>query len=553
MGGCVRSHVLVVAGAFVIAVPAVSPATSYNFDLGFKTAQRQSAWGTGAAARVADTIFLGNEWGTRSAKLGGVTGSVGQQRFQREEWTSWRICQDGAEKIGLDCPFPEPTRYETRTVDNRRGAEIGVRLDPGRAGVEIDFTADAGSVGAELSLSARAALPAAPERGTFFDLAPDAQPVQGSLDAQSPTLKAALNAIVDVNATVDWRACSGSIPFVPIQGCIGGSNTTPEVDQTVELISIDGNEARLGAGLFPTNPLSGEDGYSAQLDLRETNIAFGTGISTTGAPTPYVTIQGITLPTTVLPPLIDLANGTLSLPDVVATGGLDADGVLRASGSDMVLDLNADLDALVPGVPVGGFDLPLGSLAGASFQAYDIEAGPTMALTQDFALASMLMVDLAFSEQVLLEGIGLADRYTGPWEDLPRLAVFGPTLFEPTFWLDSELTATHGLRFGLELDIDVGEVAVNLGPLSGTLGPLYRESFAYDPDFAMFSLFSDSFAFEGFDPIAAAPFRIAPADPGGLAGGPGDVAPIPLPAPFLLLGSALVALPLAGGGRQRRD
>ena len=546
-------HVLIAAAAFSLVATAASPASLRSFDLGFKTAERQSAWGTGAAARVSDKIFLGGEWDARSAQLGGVTGAVEQRRVQRAEWTSWRLCQDSAEAFGGNCPFPEPPRYELRTVDNRRGSEIGLRLDPGRAGVEIDFTADAGSVGAELSFTATAAPPPAPEAGALFDLAPVARPVSGALDAQSPTLKASLNAIVDVGATVDWRACTGSIPFVPIQGCRGGSGRTPDVDQTVELISVDGNEARLGAGLFPTNPLSGEDGYSAQLDLRETTIAFGTAISSTGAPAPYVTIQGITLPTTSLPPLIDLANGTLSLPDVVASGGLDADGVLRASGSDMVLDLNADLDALVPGVPVGGFDLPLGSLAGASFQAYDIEAGPTMALTQDFALASMLMVDLAFSEQVLLEGIGLADRYTGPWEDLPRLAVFGPTLFEPTFWLDSELTATHGLRFGLELDIDVGEVAVNLGPLSGTLGPLYRESFAYDPDFAMFSLFSDSFAFEGFDPIAAAPFRIAPADPGGLAGGPGDVAPIPLPAPFLLLGSALVALPLAGGGRQRRD
>ena len=87
-------HALIAAAAFSVAATAASPAPLRSFDLGFKTAERQSAWGTGAAARVSDTIFLGGEWDARSAQLGGVTGSVGQQRVEREEWKSWRICQD---------------------------------------------------------------------------------------------------------------------------------------------------------------------------------------------------------------------------------------------------------------------------------------------------------------------------------------------------------------------------------------------------------------------------------------------------------------------------
>jgi hypothetical protein len=130
-----------------------------------------------------------------------------------------------------------------------------------------------------------------------------------------------------------------------------------------------------------------------------------------GIPTPVTPPLGlelngvaVTFPQPV-PPTIELAAATLKLPQIETTTDL-VDGKLVAEGADQVLKLSVDVDGVTPQLPPGGLNVSFGPAAlnaGASFDLFDVKAGPTMDLTQRFEIDGEVLVDLQFSETVAVK------------------------------------------------------------------------------------------------------------------------------------------------------
>jgi hypothetical protein len=508
-------------GALVIALSWAGPglAATYTADLAFSTSVRQSAWGTGAAQRKSDSIFLGTTWNNRSASAGGVTGSVSTETVPNPAFAAWAACKGATLGLG-DCG-DEPPLTTTATIDNRTGAEASLTTS-GKAGVQVDYTFDAGSVGASLGFVVSATAPVGVKSGEFFSLGQTGSLASGMLDAQSPTAAASVDIVFNLDAKGSGRVCA--IPF----GCTGGGGTFLNFDSSTEIVSIDPNKISFAAGLLPA-------GTSLEVPLGNVtaSVNVASGIPPGIPPSVAVDVNGLTIGPPPSGVVVDVANAEITVPNVVSSGGVSGDR-LTASGSDRILALKADVDAIAPFVPVGGAGFSLGPL-GVTLDAFDVEAGPTMSLFQNFTLIPELMVDFIFDKPVFAEGIGLLSSWTGAWDALPEFAVTSATLFSPTFWLESQLQSQTGLQFGLELTVDLLKASLGIGPASFDIGPVVDFSLAFDPAFAQIDLFNDTFAFEGFGRFAAASFTVAP---------------VPAPLPLLLLGTGLAVLGF--GGRRRK-
>ncbi len=500
------------AGALAIMAAPLQAAT-YTQNLLFETTERQSAWGPGPAQRRSDSIFLGDSWNERSPTIGGITGGVTTVSVPNPARAAWNLCRSlgGGGRCGA-----RPPQNLTETIDTRTGAQVSVSTS-GRAGIELGYTLDAGSVGAMVGFQPVAQLPQSVRAGEAFSIAPVASMTGGTLDAQSPTVNAYADAVLQLDFSASGTAC------VIFAGCTSASGRILNVDDQKELLSIDPGRLLIGDGFTPQD-------VNFEVLLGDVTASFGVDIT----PKFVASVNNIPLGPPAVGASVELANIQFTPPNVVSEG-VAQDGVLTARGQDRILALNADLDALFPQIPVGGATFGV-SRFDVTLEAYDIEAGPTMSLFQDFKLDSRLMVDLAFDKPVEAEGLGLLTALSSPWDALPSFSIFDDTLFTPTFWLDAMLESETGLQFGLALTLDLIKGGITFGPAQGTFGPLVNRVLPFDPRFAQVSLFDDIFAFGGFSAIAGDPFLVRVAR---------DVAPIPVPPAVLLLASAFAALGLA--------
>lgn len=227
-----------------------------------------------------------------------------------------------------------------------------------------------------------------------------------------------------------------------------------------------------------------------------------------------------------------MGNVTVHVPDINTVGSVNG-SKLESAGADDLLALKADLDGLIAaafGLPsILGTSLNAG-IFNASYDIIDIEYGPTLEILQNFELKPTLMVDLAFSSPVLVEGIGLTDFISSPWEALPRIALQDllDVVVTPEFYVDalfsnnttlgvdgefllSVLQASFSLEaFGLSLDIGEG------------LGPVFELS-QRDDWFNLPPLFSEEFSLGDFNRILGPSFQLSAAgiglvtEPGSLA------------------------------------
>ena len=88
--------------------------------------------------------------------------------------------------------------------------------------------------------------------------------------------------------------------------------------------------------------------------------------------------------------------------------------------------------------------------------------------------------------------------------------------------------------------------AFNKTLISLDIGPLYSKVFAYDPDFARFNLFENTFDVSGFSMFTGADFTLTPDPDNG-----GQPSAVPLPASALMLLSGFAML-FVGNRRRRR-
>lgn len=500
------------------------PAFGVPYDAGsleFRS-EGQSMWGTGSAFRKAESVFVGSQWRNKTATIGDILGSEGSDAYWTREWVpipwfechgSW--CSGGHWHDGWWQDIWVPPTPDTRT-----GAQVDV-TSSGKVGLEFGYSIDSGSVDSRLNYAALADLPTRVRPSQYFNLNPGSSLDDGSLETQSPNMEAYISAIMELSGSVDSKACA-------LGNCAAGSFDLPTVDLDQRILSVDPNSLKILDGVLPGDkPL-------AQLPIANQSVTLEGGAAVTPAG-PVVGFKlsgpyGVTLVNT-MPPTpsvtVDLAEIEAQVPNIGTTGGkADGQQKLVSSGRDDFITATLDLDGaatLMGGLPPAGLNFTLidaaGIKLGASVDLIDVDAGPVLGVTQDFELVPTLMVDLAFSNPVQIDGeSGLHSSWQGEWDQLPEFAISETTVFSPTFWIDAMLRNEFGIDLGLVGLMDVlkfgatgsagGIDLLKFGPLS--LNDLLGlDNKLFETSKMKFGVYDDMFALEGFNRVAGTPFTIS--------------------------------------------
>ena len=520
--------------SLLITAVAASSAAAATYDSGvleFETQTRQSMWGEGNATRFTDTEKLT----VSVAGSGGIDAMAGEVKTETKltaGWVAWNICKTTVNILCGD----EPTKYKTVTTDTRFGAEVSAK-SAGEIGAEVGYLIDGGSVGAKLKFEAEAEVPDLVKVGEAFNLNGDSTWLEGQLDSQTPTAEAWANTYVDVDLTVSAQACAN---VLGIGGCTSKA-TGKILDTGVDrqsLVKIDPNQIEYLDGLVPglelTTPLLNQSASmvvnllpapSAQVNFQEKD-ANG---NNSGPPKKVGQTFGIG---------VEVASADIQVPIAADTGTLKNGKVEINSEADFI-NLRADLDALVPLLPVGGLKAALGDFASLSIDAYDVDMGPSLSMFQDLTMDADLWVDFNFDKQVEIAG-NLVSSWSGFWDQLPSFKIFETTMFSPIYSVVASLKNETGMRLGFDLTAELFKISASVGwkgfdLLSGTLGPLLSKTIPLTPDFKVASLFDETFALKGFNNIVGKSFTVA--------------TPVPVPARLPLL---LAGLGVLGYARRRQ-
>ncbi len=515
---------LTITAALIALAPAVSATTIYNTGtLIFETQERQSIWGEGNAIRYEGEERLGIDL-EGSSSVGGfadITTNVPNPALAEHA-----LCLLNPFS---DCGDPPPLTIPI-TV-GKSGAEL-TATSSGFLGAEVGYVLDGGSVGASLVYNAQAFIPDAGDVdvGERFQINPNSEWVDGTLDAQSPTAQASFGTLVDIDFGITGEACL-------LAGCqtFGGSilNTG---EQRQEVVGIDANSVKFLDGFIP--------GVTIEQPLLDQDASLSVGAALSG---PTVTVEitstdddGNTSTTRIdtspsVEVTVDVAEVGIQFPEANGSARLQGDAITLELESEF-LQASADIDTLVPIIPVGGLNVGFGPLS-VTLEAYDADVGPQLDVFQDLRLESSLFVDLEFDELVEVEGT-LVDSWSGLWDELPEFAVFEATTFTPLFSVVSNLMNDTGVTLGFELTASLLRAAVSvdigiINLLDQSIGPLISRTIPFGQDLATLSLFDQSFALNGFNTVQGASFVIDPNDPAAV---------VPLPAGVVLLMSGLGGL-----------
>ncbi len=487
--------------------------------LNFSTVD-QSMWGTGAATKFADSVFVGPQWTNRSVGLGGIIGSLATVTVNTNPvWWAWKACK---ETIGFPCGG-EPSKGQIQEViDTRTGARVDLTTS-GKFGLEFGYTLDSGSVNATANFSASAVLPSVnPKKGEFFSLNPDSSLDNGSISSQSPKAEAFINAIAQLSGSVTATAC-----LIPL-GCAAGGTNLPSLNAKQPILSIDPNSLKVVPDLLPPENPGGPRQPLAEVKLLNQTLTLQGALDASLTPSFKLSTSQFTLAETGPPGLpdltFDLASIEFKIPNIATTSGPFGGSPINSSGRDDVIKARVDIDgvAAMNGFPPTGIGLTLidtgpgGFKVALQFDALDIDAGPDIGITQDFELEPTLMVSLAFSHPVMIGGAETA-LWAGEWDLLPEIALLETTTITPTFWLEAMLTNTIGIDLGLTGTMDIlkftftasagginllGTSPVSLNSLLGLGNQLFST-----PKLE-FPIWDTPFQLEGFESIDAAPFTI---------------------------------------------
>jgi hypothetical protein len=485
--------------------------------LSFQTAG-QSLWGSGNAAIIDESRFLGTSWSTPSSKLGGIVGGVvttpGIPSVQispeippqlitpavprRLISPSRRICVPfvGCTRIPAVYTPAIPAVYSPRIpavwspavpaveIDTQTGAEVFVSTE-GTVGFEVGFFADSGSVDATVDYAVDLAVPTNVAPLSFF--APAANQTllgQSSFATNFPEISLDVDLVFGAKGQFNGRAC------VVGAGCASGSTTVGFDPQSFDFVSFNENQngkVLLLGGLEPAGFNFGEP----------TDIVGGLG------------------------------DITLTLPNVDIAGSVSGN-LLAGSGQDDLLKIRGDIDAIALAAfglpPLLGQSFDIGVLE-AGYDLVDVDFGPALTVEQELSLSPTLMVDFTFSEPIFVEGFDQKlDFVSAAVNALPRFALDQNQTVEigTEFWLDASFF--NRTRFGIEAELALKALAAEISlsfagvnfPL-GELGPLYEDTFRFDiADLP--PLFESAFGLGGFNRILGNSFTVSsvapPPDPG---------------------------------------
>jgi hypothetical protein len=439
----------------------------------------------------------------------------------------------------------------------------------GEIGVELSYKLSAGSVDPTLGFSVGAEIPDVVDAGQVFSFGATSSLKEGTINSTSATFEAELNQIIDLRIDASGRACAVE--------CETASGNIVDINESLELVRIEPAEITLFDGLIGL--IDPTETAKVTLPLASATVeveALGSAIAVTVNNIPVDNFGGF-------PAGIDVAGAVISVPVVQTVGALDGD-VIRSEGAKQFVSVTADIDGILPQLPPGGFNGSFGPdqlLGGFSIDAFDIDAGPTLSMLQEFELSSTLMVDLRlagaatyekFVERrqvtefacqgdptfpicgqfpVMVDGNFVyedifetvaTDRWIGAWNDLPDFAIFETTTFSPTFFIDAALSNLTRLQLGLGLDVEFGKGSINLGPLEGSIGPLFDKSWEFGSDGGITPVFTSHFALDGWNRFEGEAFTVRTT-------GSMPVAAVPLPASSLMIMTGLLGLVLM---RRRR-
>ncbi len=529
----------------VIAAPLLTPffaphqasaATYTQNNIVVKTEERQSAWGPGNAARIADTKFLGPDPWNDSIPFGDIVGSTTTLSFPNPKYGLYKACK----LIPFAKCGSQPAKTITKRISTQTGAEAEITTT-GRVGLELSYALDAGSVGSELEYTVAADIPARGdiEIGKAFSLNTSTVFVDGSLDSQSPTAEAAIDLVADMTLDVSTRGCV-------LGGCKAAEKELIDVRGfSKELISINASEVRYLDGFLPdqielTTPLLNVE-TSLEADLVTKKLDFNVGKNNDsggdGSATKTTVVDSVE-PSSGL--FVELANMTIEAPLLALSATKQAgEETISVDGTADFISLNADLDGLLAyanAIPPLGIRADFGEFISGSLDLIDLEVGPTVGVFQSFELSQSLEVDLLFDQAVEIAG-EMVTSWEGVWDEVPDLAIFGRTKATPTFKVAAELKSTTGLDFGVDFSMDIlkGNITVGAGGFNafkGDFGPVVDGGLENPISLGRVAIFDETFALGGFESFEGQAFVL---------GASPTAVPIPLGGLLLLTGLGMIA------------
>ena len=394
------------------------------------------------------------------------------------------------------------------TINPSRFGSSGYYIDPYflydsklRAGIQLGAQVNGGSIDANLDYNIQLQAPDVLRVGEKFSLTSSFM----RLDSSSFTTTAAnasayLDGVLDVDVDL-YSRFEVERPFsadldlrLGNKGFTNGSTSNrpyyalADIHEQQEIISINRNE-------------SGVLRYLGGSDLSDGDLLYdsvGTGSS------------------------VDI--GPLSFTAGNWNTNVDASqqaGVLQGSAEETLVTAALDIDQLIVGSPVLGLGLEHDWSVVSYDIGYDIvdlTASLGIGLKQDFTVNDELMVTLLFSEDVLIDGVGEVDSFTGSVSLLPDLTLLSEqVLVDVLFFVDASLTNDTDITFDGSLDLTVFEARLkafyDFGAIGGSgtiinrqLGPFYENGIPVD--LGAVDVYSDEFDLEGFQFVDAGSFTL---------------------------------------------
>ncbi len=242
---------------------------------------------------------------------------------------------------------------------------------------------------------------------------------------------------------------------------------------------------------------------------------------------------------------VSLTAGNFN-PNVIASGDTTS---LNGTANVTVVTATLDVDQLIVGSPILGLstsndwgiiDYELG------YDVVDFKANLDVGLMQSFNLNEELSVNLLFSENVILDGIGETNSYTGLFDEIPDITLLTNSVdVDTTFLIEALLQNETDVTFGGSLDLSIFAAVAKVGydiPLDGQGRRIASniDICAYcrsDPfDLGDINVFDDVFALQGFEAISGGRFTLSA---------------VPVPAAVWLFAPAFITL--LGFSRRRSN